>query len=595
MAIDTTELRSHLQRLLPAYMIPAAFIGLDALPLTATGKVDRQALPAGAATERPLDTPYVAPATPTEVQVAQIWAEVLGLDRVGADDQFFELGGHSLLATQVVARLQRALGFEVPLRWFFDEPTVRSVAAGLDAARVAGVAAAPGAIVRAPRSGPLPLSFAQERLWFLDQLVPGDAFYNVPAALRIRGHVDVPDPGTGPVRSSTPARGAPDDLSLRWRCAVPARRRPGGSGGRPRRGSAGSPARGGCGGAPPNRARRRTPPVRSRTRAALARSRVRVSPTDHTIVATAHHIIADGWSIGVLLRELAELAVACHQGTPARLRDLPVQYADYAAWQRERLQGDVLEREVGFWRDRLSGAQPLAPPTDRPRPPIPSFRGSTCSVHIDAALTAQLRALSRSEGTTLFMTLLAAFTVLLSRYSGQEDVCVGTPIAGRTRAEIEPVIGFFVNTVVIRTIVSGDPTFSTVLRRVRDAAVEAYAHQELPFEKLVAELKPVRDLSRHPLVQVMFALQTARATALEGMALSAAGPRNRVARDSSEAARSSTSRSPWRNGRPGSTATWSPRRICSTVRASRGSSNISERCSRQSWRRLAGRSRVSTC
>jgi pristinamycin I synthase-3/4 len=519
------DLRGFLTARLPEYMVPSVFVELEALPLTANGKVDDRALPATGFARPPLDAPYVAPRTETEERLAGIWASLLGIDRVGIDDDFFDLGGHSLLATQVVARAGHALACELPLQRFFAVPTIRAIAAAVDEARAAAPSPVRRAIPRVSRLRPLALSPAQERLWFLDQLAPADAFYNIPAALRVRGplacaalHASLADAArrhetlrTGFRANAGEAHQAiaePDALLLDV-CTVDL--------------SALDPA------VRDNESRRL---VREQARRCFALDRpplwraqvVRLAHEDQIVAVTVHHIIADGWSVGVLFHDVVTAYRAFTNGLPAPIAELPLQYADYAAWQRDGLQGESYGRELQYWRDQLQGIAPLALPVDRPRPPIPSFRGGTCPVHVDAALTAALNDVSRRQGTTLFMTLLSAFAVLLARYSGQEDIAIGTPVAGRTRPELERLIGFFVNTLVLRMDLTGNPPFTTLLRRVRETAVEGYAHQDLPFEKLVAELRPLRDLSRNPLFQVMFALQTARAGALAGMTFGSEAP-----------------------------------------------------------------------
>jgi amino acid adenylation domain-containing protein/non-ribosomal peptide synthase protein (TIGR01720 family) len=499
-APTTTELRSHLLETLPGYMVPSAFVALDALPLTPNGKLDRAALPAPEG--RPeLEGAYVAPRSPAEEILAGIWSDVLGLERVGVDDNFFELGGHSLIATQVVARVRAALGVELPLRRLFEAPTV---------AALAGVVAASGDRPQAPpiapvdRDGELPLSFAQQRLWFLDQLEPGGAEYNIPQALRLRGELD-----RGALERAFGELAARHE-TLRTTFAT--------VDGRPVQVVA-----------PPapvavelialedleddereDSARRVALELARRPfdleRGPLLRTAlVRVAEHDHVLVVVMHHIVSDAWSSDVFTRELAVLYDAFSRGEPSPLDDLPVQYADFAAWQREWLAGETLEEQLAYWRGQLAGLAPvLELPTDNPRPAVRTTRGATHAFAVDAATLEALRALSRAHNATLFMTGLAAFQLLLSRWSGQTDVAVGTPTAGRTHAELEGLIGFFVNTLVLRTDLSGNPSFEELLARVRDAALGAYAHQDVPFEKLVEELRPVRSLSHSPLFQVMF-------------------------------------------------------------------------------------------
>ncbi|HKV10311.1 MAG TPA: amino acid adenylation domain-containing protein, partial [Thermoanaerobaculia bacterium] len=481
------ELRQFLRDRLPEYMVPAAFVILEALPLTVHGKVDRKALPAP---EQPVSGSLLAPRTPVEARLAGIWAEVLGLEKVGADDHFFELGGHSLLATQVMSRLRGAFGVELPLRDLFMAPRLSDLAA-----RIEGAGAQPLAppLVPVSREGDLPLSFAQQRLWFIDQLEPGSPLYNMPVALRVEGPLDAAvlaqslgeivqrhealrtvfaAPQGTPVQVIRPAEpfelpvvdlsGRPDAEALAL-------------------------------------AREEAARPFDLARGPLLRGLLlRLGETDHVVVLTVHHIASDGWSMGILVREVAAL----YGGSP--LPPLPVQYADFAAWQRSWLQGPVLEQEIAFWRNQLAGLPPvLELPTDRPRPAAQSYRGAVRPVR----LAQSLEALARQEGATLFMVLLAGFQALLGRWSGQDDLAVGSPVAGRNRVETEGLIGFFVNTLVLRGDLSGTPTFRELLGRVRETALAAYLHQDVPFEKLVEELAPERSLAHTPLFQVVLVLQ----------------------------------------------------------------------------------------
>src|SRR6266850_1557298 len=361
-------------------------------------------------------------------------------------------------------------------------------------------------IRRRDREGPVPLSFAQERLWFLDELVPGDPFYNIPAVFRVSGPLNLD--ALADSLSEVARRHEVLRTSFRAEAGVPAQWIATAS-----RAAVPVVVLTGNDEAITEREVERLVREETTRRFSLGRAplwRVRIIQTGETgyvIVVTLHHIVADGWSIGLWLQEVMTLYAAFDAGQPAAAPDPAVQYADFALWQREHLQGDLLDRELQYWRQRLDGAPVVELPADRPRSALQTSSGATRELVIDAPIADGLRELSRSEGATLFMTLFAAFAVLLARYTGQEDISVGTPVAGRTRAELEGLIGFFVNTLVLRTDVSGDPTFLDVLRRVRTAAVDAYAHQEVPFEKLVAELRPARDLTRHPLFQVMFILQ----------------------------------------------------------------------------------------
>jgi amino acid adenylation domain-containing protein len=504
--VETDTLRAHLRRSLPEYMVPAAFVVLEAMPLTPNGKVDRKALPAPDLASA--EGEYVTPRTPVEEVLAEIWAEVLRLERVGVHESFFELGGHSLMAIRVISRVRAVFGVELPLRVLFEGPTIAELAVRVEEIRRAGLPVLPP-VVPTERTDALPLSFAQERLWFIDRLEPGSTAYNIPVALRLGGALDeaaleralgeivrrhealrttFKEVDGSPVQVIAPFGGFAlpvEDLSGLSDADrdVAVRRRAGEEAGRVFDLAAGS-----------------------LFRATL----LRLGDEEHVLLLSMHHIVSDVWSIGVLLRELSSLYAAYSEGGESPLPELPVQYADYSVWQREQLEGEVLDRQLSYWREQLAGAPELLElPTDHPRPAVQSYRGTREGVELPGELLERLRAVGRQEGATLYMVLLGAFQVLLSRYSGIEDIVVGSPIAGRTRREVEELIGFFVNTLVLRTDLSGDPGFREVLRRVREAALGAYAHQELPFERLVAELQPERSLSHSPLFQVLFTLQNA--------------------------------------------------------------------------------------
>ncbi|MGZ3460494.1 MAG: condensation domain-containing protein, partial [Archangium sp.] len=504
--VELGSLRTFLKQTLPEHMVPSAFVRLEKLPLTPNGKVDRKALPAPEGAER---KEYVAPRTELERVVADTWAPLLKQRRVGAQDHFFELGGHSLLATQVVSRLREVLKVELPVRALFEAPTVAELAARLESAQepAPGLRAPP--LVAGPRDGELPLSFAQQRLWFMDRLEPGSSLYNLPVVLRLEGPLDVQvlersfhalvrrheslrttfrQSGMSALQViSSPIEVPLATVDLRQ---LPAERRE-------------------------EDARRRSVEETQRPFDLVSGPLLRVTlltlgDTEHVLVVVMHHIVSDGWSLGVLVRELRELYAAFMSGKESPLEALPIQYADYTRWQREWLRGKVLESQLAWWRGLLTGASPaLELPTDRPRPPVQTFRGAYQRVHLPVELTEGLRKLSQREGVTLFMTLLAGFQALLHRYSGQDDISVGSPIAGRGRAEVEGLIGFFVNMLVMRSKVRSEEPFRELLRQVKEVALGAYAHQEVPFEKLVEEFKPERDTSRTPLFQVVFVLQNA--------------------------------------------------------------------------------------
>ncbi|MFG2803951.1 condensation domain-containing protein, partial [Streptomyces pseudovenezuelae] len=493
-----TELRSHAGRHLPDHMIPSVFVELAELPLTTNGKIDRAALPAPDATRKQL-TGHVPPSNLAEELLAGIWTQVLGVDRVGTTDDFFELGGHSLLATQVVSRVREVFGTEIPLAALFDHPTVQALAALVETAATPTPAPPIGAVSRDEH---LPLSFAQQRLWFLDQMEPGSAEYNVPAPVPWTGSLDVE--ALGSALSALVAR----HEVLRTRLVA-------GSDGVPHQQiDPSSPfplsVVDVSGNAEPQRAAQQLMIADAVTPFDLAgdplirATLIRLGTDEHVLALAMHHIVSDEWSGQILRRELAALYEAFRVGGPDPLPPLPVQYADFAVWQRQWLDGDVLDRQLTYWREQLADAPVLDLPLDRARPAVRSSAGAVRRFTVPARTAQALRALSRDNGSSMFMTLLAAFDILLGRYTGSEDIVVGTPVANRNRAETENLIGFFVNTLVMRTDLSGDPTFRELLERVRETALGAYAHQDLPFEHLVDELVTERDRSRTPLFQVLF-------------------------------------------------------------------------------------------
>jgi amino acid adenylation domain-containing protein len=508
-------LRRLLQAELPEYMVPSAFVLLDALPLTAHGKVDRAALPSPEASRSGASGEFTAPRNPTEEALAGFWAEILGLDAVGVADDFFELGGHSLLATQVVSRIRSAFGVELPLRGFFEGPTVEELAARVEELRRTPSASRIPPLEPAAIPGPLPLSYAQERLWFLQQLEPGSTSYNMPVALELRGALQV---GALAAALSEIARrhqvlrttfdvvggipwqriGPVPEVPL---TVVDLRALP-------------AEARGAEAGRLAER-QARTPFDLERG-PLLVNLLLRIEEEGYVAISVMHHIVSDGWSMGVFVREFAALYAAFAKGRPSPLPELPLQYADFAVWQRRWLQGEALAEEIGWWRERLAGAPVvLELPADRPRPPVQSLRGRRLPVSFGTPLAAALRTLARRREATMFMVLLTGFQALVARYTGQDDLLVGSPVANRNRSEVEDLIGFFVNNLVLRARTGDDPSFAKMLDRVRDSTREAYEHQDLPFEKLVEALQPERSLARTPLFQVSFALQNAPAGALE--------------------------------------------------------------------------------
>ncbi|MBV2354021.1 amino acid adenylation domain-containing protein [Streptomyces sp. J2-1] len=503
-AVDRAALRAWCARHLPGYAVPSEFVVLDALPVGVSGKLDRNALP-DPAHARSADAAYVAPRDATERVVAEVWADVLGVDRIGIDDSFFDLGGHSLLATMAVSRIAQRLGREIELRTVFEHPTVRGFAPRVAAARLSGTAE----IVPADRTRPLPLSFAQERLWFLDRTSDHGESYLLWYSWRVRGGLD-----------RTAWQQALDDLVARHEVLRTALIE-----------SDGRPVQQICDpvgvpllwesapDAPEETARldavrRRAVALATRrfdlARPPLLRAGVwELADDDHVLVLSLHHAVTDGWSKGVLLDELTAHYRARLTGGPAPLAELPVQYADFAAWQRERADNGALEPQLAYWEEALADAPALELPTDRPRPPAFTGRGGAVEVELDTGLVGRVDAFARQRGASRFMVLLAAAQAVLARWTGQTDVSVGTPVAGRDRVELEPLIGYFVNTVVLRTDLAGRPAFSTLVDRVRDTVLGAFDHQEVPFERVVERLRPARDLSRNPLFQVMVDVQDA--------------------------------------------------------------------------------------
>ena len=502
------RLRPFLAARLPDYMVPAAFVELSALPLTPNGKVDRRALPA----PQRQAAGTAAPRGPVEERLAGLWADLLRLDAVGAHDNFFELGGHSLLATQLVSRVRGAFQVELPLRVIFEAPTVADLAAWIERAlRTSGKAAVAPPVARVLRDRPLPLSFAQERLWFLQLLAPASPVYNMMGAVRLAGRLDAGAlaaalseilrrhealrttfraTATGAVQEIHPWAPLPRtvvDLS-----ALPEAARPGEA----RRIAEAEGAR----------------PFDLERGPLLRALLLRLADEDHVALWGTHHIAADGWSLSaVFVPELTRLYTAFVQGLPSPLTEPPVQYADYAVWQRDWLRGEVLAEQLGYWRRQLAGLAPLELPADRPRPPAPSGRGGSRPWELAAGSVERLGRLARAGDATLFMGLFAAFAAVLHRETGQTGLPVGMPVASRSRAEIEGLIGFFVNTLVLHGDLAGDPDLPELLARSRETVLGALSHQDIPFERLVDELGLPRNPHRPPLLRVTFQLQTAPA------------------------------------------------------------------------------------
>jgi len=510
--LEPTTLRIYLQMKLPDYMLPAAFVLLDALPLTPNGKVDRRALPQPDQTHRAQATAFVPPRTPLEELVTDVWRDLLNVEQISVNDNFFALGGHSLLATQMVARLRTLLHTDVTVRTLFDCPTIAQLSANLHRTESPTPALAGPPLSPQKPEGPPPLSFAQQRLWFLEQWEPGGTAYLLPYAWRFHGPLDV-----GALEASLTVLVARHD-SLRTACAVLDEQpiqmiAPATPVSLPVRDLTAFPESGRDEEVHRLMHQEAQLPFDLTTGPLWRGQLLRLGPVDHVLLLTLHHIITDGWSMGILFSELSALYTAQVTGQPARLAPLPLQYADFAIWQRQWLQGEVLDRQLTYWRTQLADAPTsLELPTDCPRPPQQTYQGQRVTFTLPASLTHALKRLSQQEGVTLFMTLLAAFQLLLFRYTGQRDILVGTPIAGRTHPDLEGLIGFFVNTLVIRTAFQGQPTCRDLLQQVKETCLNAYAYQDLPFEQLVEALRPVRDPSRHPIFQVMFQLHHADST-----------------------------------------------------------------------------------
>ncbi|WP_235567260.1 condensation domain-containing protein, partial [Lysobacter sp. Root604] len=501
--LAVAELRARLSVELPDYMVPSAFVVLDAFPLTPNGKLDRKALPAPDGSSL-VQREYEAPQGAIEDALAEIWQALLKVEQVGRHDHFFELGGHSLLAVQLVSRVRERLGVEVPLRELFVHPVLHAFAQAVGQAGASTL----GRIELVGRDQPLPLSLSQQRLWFIDQLdASASRAYHMPAALRLSGQLNRDALKAALDRVLVRQEGlrariiavngvpqqvfAPEDIGFALAehdlSQLPAETREQ---------------------AVREQVEAEAVALFDFERGPLIRGRLlRTADEEHVLLITQHHIVSDGWSTGVMVREFAALYTAFCAGQGDPLPPLAIQYADYAAWQRGWLQGEELERQTAFWRDHLVGAPALLElPTDRPRPPVQRYAGSVVPVALSAELAGKLRVLAQSHGTTLFAVLLAGWSLLLSRLSGQDDVVVGVPVANRQRREVEALVGFFVNTLALRTRLSEPLTVAGLLAQVKETTLEAFAHQELPFEQVVEAVQPARSLSHSPLFQVMLSL-----------------------------------------------------------------------------------------
>jgi amino acid adenylation domain-containing protein len=516
-----TELKDWLKARLPDYMVPSQFMVLEQLPLTQNGKIDRHALPAPSI-ETTTSTTLL---TPTEELLASLWASVLKLKVVSRDNNFFELGGHSLLATQLIARIREVFEVELPVRAVFEEPKLSQLASVIEEAS-RGLKLPP--ISRRPADSKKVLSFAQQRLWFLNQFEgQQQSTYNIPAILRLEGDLDINALQNSlswllerheSLTSAFPTKDGQAQVQIlpldkievlkihdftelpteTQRLEVQ------------------------------NRANHHAIEPFDLSQGPLFKADLLLlSATESVLLLNMHHIISDGWSMGVFIREWQHAYTAFAQGEQPSLPPLEIQYSDYAAWQRDWLQGEILQQQVDYWREQLAGVPELLElPTDKPRPPQQSYQGAHYSQSLSPALSEAVKRLSREQGVTLFMTLLTTFEILLSRYSGQTDVCVGSPIANRTHRQTENLIGFLVNTLVLRAQLQPDLSFLDLLQQNRQTCLEAYTHQDIPFEMLVEKLQPTRSLSHSPLFQVMLVLQNNDTTdlTLPGLEITALEP-----------------------------------------------------------------------
>jgi amino acid adenylation domain-containing protein len=504
--VGGAELRHFLKQRLPDYLIPSKFVVLEKLPLTPNGKIDRGALAALENREPQPGEEFVAPRDGIEQLLTQTWEGLLEVRNIGARANFFELGGHSLLATQVASRIREAFGIEIPLQSLFERPTVEGLAEEIRKRLRGAQGLEEPPITRASRDGELPLSFAQQRVWFMDQLVPGSALYNLPNAVRLKGYLRITalEQGLGEIRrrhevlrTNFPSLGGEPIQVIMPAAFTPAQ------------------LIDLSGLNPQTRDHTARRLVHHEAQKAfdlgqdqLLRTRlICLQEQEYILLVTMHHIVSDGWSTEVMVNEFSTLYRAYQNGDRSPLAELAIQYADFSVWQRKRMEDKAFDGQLDYWVRELAGAPALDLPTELPRPATTSYVGAREIFALSGELTERLKEASRRQGVTLFMSLLASFQLLLARYAGQDRVAVGFPIAGRNRKETESLIGFFINTLVIVTDVSGNPTVRDLLHRVREKALGAYAHQEAPFERLVEELQPERSLNQHPLFQVMLVYQ----------------------------------------------------------------------------------------
>ncbi|MEM1391731.1 MAG: amino acid adenylation domain-containing protein [Cyanobacteria bacterium P01_H01_bin.150] len=511
------ELREYLKSQLPEYMVPSAFVTLDTLPLTPNGKVDRKALQTADTDADTIEreNEYVAPRTESEETIANIFAEVLSVKNVGIHDNFFSLGGHSLLATQLISKLRVAFSSEIPLRTVFESPTVAELEPILTKTSASNKGLTLPQIQPRTEGEELPLSWSQERLWFLNELEDSSSTYNIPGAISINGNLDI-----------APLSQAVSEIVRRHEVLRTSFQT--------KDGKAIQVIH------PPmtmnldvvdlqvyDQTERYTllkqqaqleadTPFNLEIAPLIRCQLLQLDTTEYVLLITMHHIVSDGWSTGVFIKELSSLYQAFSKGEPSPLPELPIQYGDFAIWQRQWLSGEVLENQLNYWVSELEDAPELLQlPTDYPRPSVQSYQGATQKWTLNTELTQQIKNLSRKSGTTLFMTLLAGFATLLHRYTNQEDILIGSSIANRNRSEIESLIGFFVNNLVLRTHLEDNPSFENLLQQVKETTLKAYEHQDVPFEQIVEAVQPQRSLAYSPLFQVMFDLHNAPETKVE--------------------------------------------------------------------------------
>lgn len=499
-----TTLKRNLQAQLPGYMVPAAFVQLDALPLTPNGKVDRHHLPAPDRTRPALATTFVAPRHLIEVTLAEIWAQLLGLQQIGIHDDFFQLGGHSLIATQILSRIRDGFQVSLTFQQFFENPTIAGLTTLIQQTHPAQPSQPRSAIQPTSRQGRLPVSFAQERVYFIQQLAPDSSAYQFQATMRFRGHLDIPvlhrcldeivqhheifrttypairgqlfpvihphEPISFTVIDLTTVPASEQEAVVQQQIDAEVQK-----------------------------------PLRMDQLPLIRWVLLTLTDRDQILVHIEHHMVHDGWSFNVFLDELLTLYRTFSLGQPSPFAQPTLQFVDFAQWQRDWVNSQEAQVQLSYWQQTLAGSPALLElPYDRPRPSEQTYNGDQIRWELPLELCESLRELSRQSGVTLFMTMLAAFQVLLYRYTGQVDLCVGTAVANRRMPDVESLIGMIVNNLVLRSDLSGHPTFRELLQRIRKTTLEAYAHEDLPFDKVVEGLKPVRNLSYNPLFQVMF-------------------------------------------------------------------------------------------